>query len=280
MEELQGSQNKHGKVYTLLTVKASLIQCSVCIAMLAAVRPAAGQTAATKASAADRAAGEKIFRSHCASCHGLNGSGGSGPSLTTGVFYHGSTDADLYRNISEGIPGTAMPDQFFSSAQIWQIVAYVRAISSAPVRPKLTGDARHGAQLFRDKGCLECHLVKGEGGVRGPDLSLIGSQRSPAYLRESITDPGAVVAPEYWVAKLVTKDGKSHAGFVLNQDSYAVQLLDFDSGLRMVERSDLKDFGIDRGSIMPSYKGKLSVAELDDLVAYLASLERPRGGAK
>jgi cytochrome c oxidase cbb3-type subunit 3 len=250
------------------------------IVMLAATTLADGQSASSQANVADRAAGEKIFRSHCASCHGLNGAGGNGPSLTTGVFYHGSTDADLYRNISEGIPGTAMPDQFFSSAQIWQIVAYVRAISSTPVRPRLTGNARHGAQLFRDKGCLECHLVKGEGGVRGPDLSLIGSQRSVGYLRESITNPGAVVAPDYWVARIVTKDGRNRAGFIMNQDSHAVQILDLEGNLQMIERSDFKDFGIDRSSIMPSYKGKLAEAELDDLVAFLASLERPRESRK
>jgi len=257
-------------------MKESLSRCTISIVMLAATSLADGQSAASQANVADRAAGEKIFRSHCASCHGLHGAGGSGPSLTTGVFYHGSTDADLYRNISEGIPGTAMPDQFFSSAQIWQIVAYVRTISSTPVRPRLTGNARHGAQLFRDKGCLECHLVKGEGGVRGPDLSLIGSQRSVGYLRESITDPGAVVAPDYWVARIVTKDGRNRAGFIMNQDSHAVQILDFDGNLQMIERSDFKDFGIDRSSTMPSYKGKLVEAELDDLVAFLASLERPR----
>ena len=257
-------------------MKASLKKWIIFIVMPAAISLAPGQTARSQANEADRAAGEKIFRSHCAGCHGLNGTGGSGPSLTAGVFYHGSSDQDLYRNISEGIPGTAMPDQFFSSAQLWQIVAYVRAISSTPVRAPLAGNANHGAQLFRDKGCVGCHLVKGEGGVRGPDLSLIGSQRSVAYLRESIMDPGAVVAPEYRVARIVTKDGRQRAGFIMNEDSYAVQLLDFDAGLQMVRRSDFKDFGLDRGSIMPSYKGKLSEAELDDLVAFLASLQRPR----
>jgi putative heme-binding domain-containing protein len=257
-------------------MQESLIGRRGCAVILAAVGLAGGQTASSPANLADRASGEKIFRSHCAGCHGLNGAGGSGPSLNTGVFYHGSTDADLYRNISEGIPGTAMPDQFFSSAQIWQIVAYVRAISSKPVRPRPAGNARQGGQLFRDRGCLECHLVKGEGGVRGPDLSRIGSQRAVTFLRQSITDPGAVVAPDYWVARIVTRDGRNHTGFLLNQDSYAVQMLDFQNGLQMVQRSEFKDFGIDRGSIMPSYQGKLSELELDDLVAFLASLERPR----
>jgi putative heme-binding domain-containing protein len=251
---------------------------SVFIAILLAAGLAPGQT--PPATPAARAAGEKIFRGHCASCHGLKGAGGSGPNLTSGIFYHGGTDADLYRNISEGIPGTAMPDQFFSSAQIWQIVAYVRSLSATPVRPKLTGNATHGSKLFQEKGCSGCHLVKGDGGVRGPDLSVIGSQRSVGHLRESILDPGIKVDPAYWVAKALMKDGGTRTGFILNQDTYSVQLLEFSAGLQMLRRSDFKDFGVDRGSIMPAYKGKLSDAELDDLVAFLALLERPRENRK
>ncbi len=246
------------------------------LVMLAGASLAVAQTANSQATPAGRAAGEKIFRSHCASCHGVAGAGGTGPNLTTGVFYHGNTDADLYKNISQGIEGTAMPDQFFNGVQIWQIVAYVRSLSATPVRTKLPGNAAHGAELFRAKGCSGCHLVKGEGGVRGPDLSIIGSQRSAAHLRESITDPGKNVSNAYWVAKVITKDGKSHSGFLLNQDTYAIQMLDFAEGLRTVNRSDFNDFGIDRSSIMPAYQDKLGASELDDLVAFLASLERSR----
>ena len=79
------------------------------------------------ATAADRAAGAKIFRSHCASCHGLKGTGGLGPNLTTGRFFHGDSDADLYDNIGGGIPGTAMPGVFFDGTQVWQIVTFVRS---------------------------------------------------------------------------------------------------------------------------------------------------------
>jgi putative heme-binding domain-containing protein len=224
----------------------------------------------------DRAAGAKIFRSHCASCHGVKGTGGLGPNLTTGSFFHGSTDADLYGNISDGIPGTAMPGVFFDGTQVWQIVAFVRSLSQSAAATPIRGNAVHGAQLFRDNGCNSCHLVRGEGAVRGPDLSVIGSERASDYLRESIVDPNAKVAQEYWVAKIVARDGTSYSGFLMNQDTWMVQILDFSKGLLSLPRTSFRDFGIDRSSIMPSYKGKLKDAELDDLVSYLASLKRQK----
>jgi len=224
--------------------------------------------------AEDRASGAKIFRSHCAQCHGVKGTGGLGPDLTSGTFLHGGADADLYRNISEGIVGTAMPGVFFDGTQVWQIVAFVRSLSQAGSATRVRGDAVHGGQLFREKGCAGCLLVHGEGGVNGPDLSVIGSQRSPEHFRESILDPNAKVAPQFWVAKIVARDGTSYTGFLMNQDTYMVQILDFSTGLQSLSRSDFKDFGIDRSSTMPSYKGKLSEGELDDLVNYLLSLKR------
>lgn len=230
--------------------------------------------------AADQAAGAKMFRSHCGPCHGTRATGGTGPDLTTGVFFHGGTDADLYRNISGGIPGTAMPDVFFDGTQVWQLVAYVRSLSGTAAPAAVNGNAGHGRELVQSKGCLNCHLLRGEGGARGPDLSVIGSQRSAEHLRESIVDPGAKVAQEYWVAKILTKDGKSYTGFLMNQDTYALQILDFSRGLTSVARADFKDFGIDRGSVMPSYKDKLSSTEVDDLVAWLVTLKREKAGSE
>jgi len=244
---------------------------------LLSVFHARGQITNPHATAADRAAGAKIFRSHCAPCHGVRGTGGLGPNLTTGAFFHGSSDADLYAIVSDGIPGTAMPGVFFDGTQVWQIVAFVRSLSQSGAAAPVSGSASRGQLLFGKKGCAGCHLVRGEGGTKGPDLSVIGSQRSAEYLRQSMLDPDANVAPQYWVAKIVMKDGSAHSGFVLNQDTYVVQILDFSKGLQSLPRSDFKDFGIDRSSAMPSYKGELNEAELDDLVSYLASLKRQHG---
>ena len=238
---------------------------------------AGAQTTNPHVTAADRESGAKIFRSHCASCHGTRGTGGLGPDLTTGSFFHGTSDAELFQNIANGISGTAMPGVFFEGTQVWQIVAFVRSLGGARSTNSLPGDAARGQQLFRRQGCFDCHLVRGEGGVKGPDLSVIGSQRSAAHLRESILDPGKNVSEEFWVAKINTSDGAAHSGFVMNQDTYTVLILDFSRGLQAYPRSELRDFGIDRSSIMPAYKGKLSQTELDDLVSYLVSLKRRPG---
>ena len=222
---------------------------------------------------ADVAAGSKIFRSHCAECHGLKGEGGRGPNLRTGVFFHGSADADLFDNITDGISGTAMPGVFFSRDQVWQVVAYVRSLSQIAATP-LLGDPAHGANLFREKGCIGCHLVRGEGAFKGPDLSVIGSQRSAEHLRQAVLDPNAKVLRDFWVANITLENGQNYSGFLLNEGAYSVQLLDFSKGLTSLPTRDFRKFEIVKSSIMPSFKDRLSENEVTDIVAYLWSLKR------
>lgn len=225
---------------------------------------------------ADAAAGAAIFRSHCAECHGLRGEGGKGPNLSSGVYYHGSSDAALFRNITDGIDGTPMPGQFFSADQIWQVVTHVRALARTGSSAAPAGDPQKGGALFRSKGCAGCHLARGEGGINGPDLTFIGSQRPVAFLKQAILEPNETVAREFWPAEVVLENGVTSRGFLMNEDTYYVQLLTRDKGLVTLPRKDFRKLEIRKTSIMPSYKGKLADAELTDLIAYLWTLQRPR----
>ncbi|HKW99098.1 MAG TPA: c-type cytochrome [Bryobacteraceae bacterium] len=231
-----------------------------------------------RTSPGDIAAGAKTFRSHCAVCHGPNGEGGRGPRLASGVFYHGNSDQEILNNISNGIPGTEMPSMFYEEDRLWQVVAYIRSLSAAS-SAKGSGDPGRGREIFLAKGCMQCHRVNGEGGRLGPDLTDIGQRRAAAYLRESILDPSADVGERYWVVSFNDPSGKSHNGFVMNEDTYSVQFLDFNEQLQSFEKAGLKDYQVVKTSKMPSYKSVLSDQEVDDLVAWLSSL-RLEGGAR
>lgn len=223
----------------------------------------------------DVAAGQAIYRSHCAECHGFTGQGGRGPNLTTGVFYHGSSDEELFRNITDGITGTPMPGQFFSSDQIWQVVAYVRSISKPGSAKAPPGNAKAGEAVFAKQGCGGCHMVRGTGGVMGPDLTFAGSQRTVDFLRASIVEPDGFVEPEYKTARIVMENGDRYEGLVLNEDTYYVQLLSMQKGLVTAARRNFREYAPSKKSAMPSYKGKIGDKDLDDLLAYLWSLQRP-----
>jgi cytochrome c oxidase cbb3-type subunit 3 len=223
----------------------------------------------------DVAAGAKTFRSNCAPCHGLNGQGGRGPNLASGRFYHGASDADLLANIADGISGTEMPSLFYMEDRIWQIIAYIRSLNVSTERP--AGDIARGADLFQSKGCIGCHRVNGRGGRLGTDLSQVGKTRSLEHLRQSILEPEAEVQPRYWVASFKDGVGMTVEGFVMNEDTYTVQLMDMNEKLHSYEKAGIKDYKVEKTSKMPSYKESLTGEQLNDLVAYLASLRPERG---
>jgi cytochrome c oxidase cbb3-type subunit III len=228
--------------------------------------------------AKDVAAGAKIFRSHCAECHGLKGEGGKGPSLTTGMFYHGSRDVDLLRNISEGIPGTEMQGIFFSEHQVWQVVAFLRSLgktNESANAPGLQGEAAAGEKIFWEKGtCSQCHMIRGRGGRLGPDLSLAGSVRTVSHLRTSLLEPDSVVHPRYWIVSFRDKDGNQHRGFTMHEDTHTLLMMDMQERLHSFSKKDLQDLKVEKISAMPSTRGVLSETELADLIAYLSSLRR------
>ena len=136
--------------------------------------------------------GASLFQARCAECHGIDAKGVHGPDLTS-LFASGATDDRVFQTIRRGIAGTEMPASTAPDEEIRAIVAYLRTLRAAPPEP-IQGDARHGETIFRAS-CAACHQVAGRGGHLGPDLSRIGSSRSPAMLVRKIRNAAAVVAP-------------------------------------------------------------------------------------
>ncbi len=222
---------------------------------------------------ADVLRGEKLFESQCTVCHGQKGTGGRGPVLTKPKLEKAPEDAELARVISQGIP-PEMPGAWqLSEREVGDVVKYVRSIG-AVAQVVLPGDAVRGAGLYRNKGCVGCHIVNGAGGGFGPELSMIGTRRPAEHLRQSMTDPAAFIPPEYIAAEAVTIAGKKLTGVRANEDNFTIQIKTLDGRFHSFRKSELKSTKtLADVSLMPSYRETLNASELDDLVAYLASLK-------
>jgi cytochrome c oxidase cbb3-type subunit III len=231
--------------------------------------------------------GESLFRGNCSPCHGLNAHGGGrGPDLTSGRWAHGSSDADIFHTITQGVPGTEMPANQFEDSETWTIIAYLRSL--APGKPAdLPGDKVRGEKIFRGAaGCSTCHMVNGRGGLLGPDLSRVGGARSVDYLVDSIRTPDKDLSdgmldpnnryalPLVWDTTIVTlKNGDTITGVAKNEDEFSLQLMDTNQKLRFFDKSTVKDVRHERKSLMSAYSEQaINAAQLQDLLAFLASL--------
>jgi putative heme-binding domain-containing protein len=228
--------------------------------------------------AADIEDGGRLYRVHCVNCHGPDGNALPNADLSKGKFRHApnGTESELITIMEKGIKGTAMPpNESFNDFQAATIVAYLHSFADNPSRRSgLGGDSARGKELFDNKGgCLACHRVNGEGSRVGPNLTLIGANRRTVELEHSLTDPNVQAAPQNRSVRVVTKDGTTVTGRLLNIDTFTIQLLDSSENLRSFSRADLRESTVLDKSSMPSYKDKLSPQEIADVVSYLASLK-------
>lgn len=223
---------------------------------------------------ADVEDGGRLFRGNCVGCHGADGNLVPGVDLAHGKFRRASTDDDLVKIIRAGIPGTPMPPGNYTEFQASTIVAYLRSLAATGQGSGIVGDAARGKVLFTGKGaCNSCHRVGGAGSRLGPDLTDIGALRRPASLERSILDPDAEVLEANRFYRVVTRDGATVTGRLLNRDTFSVQLLDSKEQIRSFLISNLREHGFVDKSPMPSYKDKLTSQEIADVVSYLGTLK-------
>lgn len=143
----------------------------------------------------------------------------------------------------------------------------------------LKGADRSQGRLVFQKSCASCHILFGEGGKVGPELT--GSQRMNLdYLLENILDPSAIVASEYQVSILELKDGRVITG-IIKSEVGGVLTMQMEKDLVRVPAGDVMERQKSPLSMMPEgLLAKLKDEEVRNLIAYLASPEQvplPKG---
>ena len=147
--------------------------------------------------------------------------------------------------------------------------------SNQPSSP--AGDAVTGRTLVQSSKCMDCHRIGDHGSRVGPDLSDIGSRRSPALLQRAIVAPDDEVLPENRFVRVVTSEGTSVQGKLLNQDAFSIQLMTSDERLKSYLKSRLREFSIVQKGLMPSFEGAMNPSQLADVVSYLSTLKGDTG---
>ena len=249
----------------------------VCTSVLAgflAINTLAARQQTALPSAVD--VGRRLFIDNCASCHGPDGNSVPGVDLGHGKFKRASSYDNLIDIIRDGVPDTAMPAflQYLGDLEMRTIIGYLRFMAANAYSTSAPGDPVRGKAIFEGKGeCLNCHRVKDKGSRLGPDLGEIGMVRRMLELERSLLEPNAEIPLENRLVRVVTRDGVTITGRLLNQDTFSVQLIDSDGRLHSLDKSSLNAYAFIDKSLMPTYRDKLSPRELADLVSYLVSLK-------
>ena len=132
-------------------------------------------------------------------------------------------------------------------------------------------DASHGRAVF-NRTCAQCHTLYGEGGAVGPDLT--GSNRfNLDYVLQNVIDPSAVIAKEFQVTLIRTKDGRVVSG-IAQEGDHSVKMV-AETGTVVVPREEIDKIKRSDLSMMPDgLIHGLSDKDVADLVAYLRTTDQ------
>ena len=226
---------------------------------------------AAVARAQDTGLGESLFNSSCAGCHGLDGRGGEhAPDIATNPRVQQLSDDALLRTIRNGIPSAGMPAfrSAFTEQQLSAVFNYLRSLQGHQHIASAQGNPAKGRALFFGSArCSQCHMINGEGGFLGADLSGYGKTHTAEEIREAILKPrngGRTTT-------VATRTGAKFTGILRNEDNFSLQLQTPDGAFHFFEKSAVAHMERNGSPLMPSdYGQKLSQSQIDDLVSYVS----------
>lgn len=131
----------------------------------------------------------------------------------------------------------------------------------------LKGDPERGHTLYKTV-CIACHKLKGEGFEIGPDLGTVAA-KPVEQLIEAILDPNRAVELRYTTQTIATKDGKEHAGLVVEENVNNLTLRT-GTGVELIPTRDIARRTNSNKSLMPDgLEALLKPQDVADVLSYI-----------
>lgn len=133
-----------------------------------------------------------------------------------------------------------------------------------------SGNPKKGKPLFM-KNCGQCHLLFGEGGEIGPDLTSFKRDNTDRMLA-NIVNPSLEIREGFESHVIVTEDGRVVSGLLVDKDNQVAILRGVNGQNVIVPLDDIDEMIVSKTSLMPegTLKG-LTEQQLRDLFAYFRS---------
>ncbi len=141
--------------------------------------------------------------------------------------------------------------------------------------PKLTGNKKHGAEIFSQM-CATCHTLRGQGVAVGPDLTPIATKTTADFL-VAILHPNAVIEPRFIQYSVELKDDRSLSGVISAETASSVTLSQVGGTKEKILRSDITEMRASALSLMPEglEQGR-TAQDFADLISFIQNA--PDGG--
>jgi alcohol dehydrogenase (cytochrome c) len=162
-----------------------------------------------------------------------------------------------------------MPAFTLPEDELAQLILFVRSRVVPLNETPTAGDPSSGANLFfGSAGCAGCHMIRGRGGLNGPDLTEVSRKLTLAEMEQSLRNPNARRERGYQVASVQLKSGKTVRGFIRNESGFDLQLQGLDQQLYLLKSNEILTTKREPDSLMPALKS--TPGEMQDLIAFLA----------
>jgi len=138
---------------------------------------------------------------------------------------------------------------------------------------KMRGSRRNGQRVFQ-RVCATCHKVANTGFDFGPELTDVGKRLSRRELIESIIEPSKKVEAKYVTTTLITVEGKTEVGFIVDKSDNSLTLLMAEGKRQTFALDDIDEsFETQQSSMPENLATVLAPAEFLDVVEYMMSLD-------